>query len=542
MDVVAAIADAALRATEGTETSQPGPAASSGGFEGAERYDRALASWAPPLRSPDADVLAGKNLMDARSLDTVRNDAYGQSGTRIHQDLVVGHTYRLNCKPNLAVLGLDETWSDEFAEEVEALWDVSANGADAFLDVAGRNTLTEQVRLGVGIFLHAGENVMSAEWLRDSDRPFRTAVKMISPDRLCDPENLPFDRSRVRGGVRMNAQGRPISYYIRNASRGEPHQWRQQVTWSQIRARNRFGRPNMLHIVEQKRAGQTRGVSQLVAALKEWKATRKFRDITLQNAVLNASYAASVESELPSADVFSALGGGNLADQVADYAGTFLNAIAQYSDNAANMKIDGVQIPHLLPGTKLTMHPMGKPGGVGSDFEASLLRYIAADLDVSYEELSRDYTKTNYSSAKAALNQTRRAMASRKKSVADRIAQFHFRLWFEEVLNAGMITTMNGANMPNFYEGMNLAAYTTTEWIGAGWGQIDELKETQAAGLRVRNGFSTFEQECGRMGFDWRAIMRQKAREQKFMDSIGVVLPHSDADNAVSGEARETEE
>ncbi len=56
----------------------------------------------------------------------------------------------------------------------------------------------------------------------------------------------------------------------------------------------------MLHIFEQQRPDQTRGVAAMVSALKEMRITKQFRDVTLQNAVVNATYAASIESDLPS--------------------------------------------------------------------------------------------------------------------------------------------------------------------------------------------------------------------------------------------------
>ena len=52
------------------------------------------------------------------------------------------------------------------------------------------------------------------------------------------------------------------------------------------------------------------------------------------------------------------------------------------------MHIDGARIPHLMPGSKLHLMPMGTPGGVGSEFEASLLRYIAAKGSVCVDGVS----------------------------------------------------------------------------------------------------------------------------------------------------------
>ena len=179
---------------------------------------------------------------------------------------------------------------------------------------------------------------------------------------------------------------------------------------------------------------------------------------------------------------------------------------------------------------------------MGQDFEASLLRYIAANLDVSYEQLSKDYSETNYSSARAAMLETWKAMQARKRAVADKFANMVYKLWLEEALGKGMISSMPN-NAPNFYEGLNGDAYANATWLGSAFGQIDELKETQAATLRVKNHLSNLEYEYGRQGKDWRKSLRQIARERKFMESLDIPLPEAAEDNtanAITGAVRES--
>ena len=65
--------------------------------------------------------------------------------------------------------------------------------------------------------------------------------------------------------------------------------------------------------------------------------------------------------------------------------------------------IDGAKMPHLFPGSSMKLTPMGTPGGVGSDFQAALLRHTAAALGVSPADLSRDFARVNYSGLKGEL-------------------------------------------------------------------------------------------------------------------------------------------
>jgi capsid protein len=61
-------------------------------------------------------------------------------------------------------------------------------------------------------------------------------------------------------------------------------------------------------------------------------------------------------------------------------------------------------------------------------------------------------------------------------------------------------------------------AFTRATWIGSGAGQIDELKETQAAILRVQSGLSTYENEIAKLGGDYREVFAQAVREQKYIE------------------------
>ena len=489
-----------------------------GAYEAADRTSRELALWAPPLQSADREILPDKMVMDARVRDTLRNDSYVQNGSTIQKDNIVGEMFLLNAKPNWKVLGLDEVWAEEFQEEVEAKFTLYAESIRNFPDAARKNTLTGMVRLAVGIHAAAGEVLASVEWMRSGYRPYSTALQMIDLDRLSNP-NGEMDTQTLRGGVALDRFGAPLGYWVREThptdwAYSDNFKWRFiPATRGQVTGNPGWDRPQMIHIIDQWRPAQSRGVSAMVSALKEMRMTKKFRDVVLQSAVLNATYAASIESDLPTEVVLQQAGGGD-PNALTSYSQAYLGQVAQYIGGSRNIQFDGVKVPVFYPGTKMKLQNAGTPGGVGSEFEASMLRYIAANLGVSYEQLSKDYSKANYSNLRAAIADTDRRMRVQKRQVADRFAGTFYRLWLEEAMNAGEITSMP-RKAPNWYDGLNQEAYSSCEWIGASMGQIDELKETQAAVLRVNNGLSTREAELARLGKDWRVVFAQLAREKK---------------------------
>jgi capsid protein len=66
--------------------------------------------------------------------------------------------------------------------------------------------------------------------------------------------------------------------------------WRDWLVYS-----TPLGRPQVLHAFDKLRAGQSRGVSRFVAALKTFRAF-KFTDATLEAATLNALFLGFVKS------------------------------------------------------------------------------------------------------------------------------------------------------------------------------------------------------------------------------------------------------
>lgn len=494
-----------------------------GGLEGATSTSRETMLWNPSFLSPDQTINPVKETADARTQDMVQNDGYAAGAATLHKDNIVGSSFRLNAKPNYRLLGADESWAEEFQLVTEGRFNTIAESQECWLDASRRNTFAGQIRMAVGGFVMTGEVLATAEWIKDPRRPFSTAVQQISPSRLNNPEGVMDDRNLRRGTV-QDMYGRFTDFWIQSAY---PTEWydNKSFQWKKIPAEKPWGRKQVFHTMEQLLPAQSRGIAEMVAALKQMKMTKKFQDVVLQNAVVNATYAAAIESELPTGAAFEMLGANNpngIVGGMQDYLKGYMGSLSEYLNGAKNIAIDGAKIPHLFPGTKLNMMPIGTPGGIGTGFEESLLRHIAACLGLSYEEFSRDYTKTNYSSARASMNNTWKSMQSKKRSIADRYANFIYALWLEEEIALGNIPLPKGKDRSWFYEPMVKDALTQCTWIGASRGQIDEMKETQAAVLRITSGLSTREKECARLGDDWRDIFDQLAREQKVADGLSL--------------------
>lgn len=501
-----------------------------GGLEGAERTSKETLLWVADRRSPDQIIHSVKDEADARGADVVRNDGYAQGIVDINRDNIVGTQFRLNAQPNWTVLSMmygksfDEVWAEEYQTAVEEKFNLIADSNKCWLDASRKHTFTGQIRLAVAGFVFTGEVLATGEWIKERGRPFNTAIQMVSPSRLSNPMGQ-IDTDRLRRGVVKDSRGKATGYWFRRGMPTEFYPLGDSFKWDLIPAEKPWGRKMVIHITDAVHSTQTRGVSELVAVLKDIKMTKKFSDVTLQNAVINATYAATIESELPKDVIAAAMGQGQATDPQTGFLaliGAYQNALASYIKDANGIAVDGAKMPHLFPGTKLNAKTLGTPGGVGTDFEVSLLRHIAAGLGISYEEFAKDFSKVNYSAARASMLTTWKHMMARKKFVADRFADEIFALWIEEDLNAGNMPLPVGFNSGIFYEPWGRECLTACDWIGAGRGQIDELKETQAAILRVKGGLSTREFEIAKQGGDFRKVFRQLSREAKLEKELGL--------------------
>jgi len=351
-----------------------------------------LATWQTHSQSADAAILPDFDNGNARAADLVRNDGYAKSGVQLHVDHVVGHQFKLVYKPNYRLLGLSREEMAEFIKDVEAKFTNFAEDSRCYIDSERKRTFTMMIREAVGTHCKTGEITAKAEWFKKRGSNYKTAIRLIDYARISNPDGE-MNTGTLRAGVKMDKRGAAVGYHVRKQ---HPNNglFEDEYSWVYVPRELKWGRQQFIHLFEPTGEGQTRGANNFLAALSKLKMLSKFQSTTLQNAIVNAMYAAVIESELDSEEVFKALGGDNASTML----NNFMNTKASWHENS-NIKLDGVKLPHLLPNEKLSLQGVNAPNSSLGEFEAGILRQISKSLGVSYEQLSGDFSKTNYSSA-----------------------------------------------------------------------------------------------------------------------------------------------
>jgi len=483
----------------------------SGANRGA-RFDRELMSWAPALRSADADLLPDMKTLVARAQDLSGNYAIASGSTQMQLDYVIGSGLKLSSKPDWRVLGLDQEWAAEWSREVESKFRAWAEDPDCYSDASRRLPFSARVGLAYRTYMIQGEILATAEWLTERGSPYSTAIQIIDPSRLSNPNGL-FNSDRLRAGIEMDSMGASTAYHIRSALQSDNRFGSDTYTWKRVPRETKWGRPQVIHIFDRERPGQTRGKSKMAPVLSWAKRIESFQDVSLEAAFINAMYAAVIETDFNYAAASDLMG----ADEAGTAAEKLISSKAEFH-GGAGVKMDGVKIPHLYPGEKLSFTSSNHPGPNFADFEKSALRHFAAGSNLSYEMVSRDYSETNYSGARAGMMHAWKFLMGRRDLIGAKYATFEFSLWLEEAIDKGDVKLPPGA--PDFYEAKS--AYTKSRWLGPGEGNIDPLKESKADDLEMDMGTLTLEDACAKRGLDWEENLEQLAREKKRMEDLGI--------------------
>jgi lambda family phage portal protein len=377
------------------------------------------------------------------------------------------------------------------------------------------------IREGVGTHTRFGEITAAAEWISRSDCPVKTAIKLISPKRLSNP-NKRNNSDKCSGGIEHDRHGAPVAYWLRDssiASLGYGTGLGQQ--WKRINKASKFGRLKFMHIFEPTEHGQSRGSNPFLAVMEQMHMLPKLQSTKLQNAIVNAMYAAVIESDLDTGAAMELIG----SDKGVNPMQTFLQTQLAYHQGA-NVKMNGVKIPHLVPGEKLSLQTSGNVDNGFTELEGSILRWMSAGLNVPYEAFAKDYRNSSYSTARASMLEGWRYYMGRRKIIASKFASMIFGLVFEELLHSKQITLPKSATR-GFYEAKG--AWLNASWIGAGRMAIDGLKEVKESLMRIEGGLSTYEKELALLGEDYQETFAQQVREMQERKEAGLPMASWDS-------------
>lgn len=490
-------------------------------YAGAGSQSANIAMWQPQLKSADADMLRDAGKIRARARDLCRNHPYAQQAVRASRLGVIGKRVRYSCRPDYRFLGIDFEKATRWGQEFERVWETYAHGPGAFVDAGRRMNFTQLMALQHDCLFRDGESLAGLEW--DDRRKWRTCLKVVDVDRLSNPDGKP-ESVALKAGVALDALEAPVGYWIRNAHPGDStvlgaRPW----SWSYSPRETPWGRPVMTHTYEIERPGQTRGISALASVLTAMKQGAEYTDVALQQAILQASYAAVLVSQMNYKDALEVIAGMDPSEAatVMDLAEENLAAALEHHEKL-QLRFQGSQIPVLWPGEDLKIISPGNGAAQIGEFQAHATKSYAAGAGVDPIQVSQDYSQVNYSSAKMAAATSFRHYEVRREILFYQSGLPVVGAFLEEIVHAGF-PLPEGIKPAEFYDA--LPALIAGKFLTQGAPMLDPVKERQGQQLSLAMGVETLQDIVAEDGGDYIEKLEQQAREMQERMSLGLPMP-----------------
>ena len=263
------------------------------------------------------------------------------------------------------------------------------------------------------------------------------------------------------------------------------------------------GRKNVLHIMcDVERPAQRRGVPLLAPVIEALKQLSRYTEAELMAAVISGMFTVFVKSNSPSTPLAPMFPAGMEVDK--------RDPNAYEMGNGAIVSLDdGEEIQTANP---------GRPNTAFDGFVTAICRQIGSAIEVPYELLIKHFT-ASYSAARASLLEAWKMFRMRREWLSSGFCQPIYEEWLTEAVLKGRVKA------PGFFDDPAIrAAWCKADWYGDAQGQLDPLKEANAAKVRVDEGFSTREREAAELtGMKFDEIHAARSREEAMRRESGLV-------------------
>lgn len=424
----------------------------------------------------------------------------------------VGGGLQLNYKPNFSGTQMSDVEQKQYITDVKNWWRRWANNAKE-CDQRGKFTVDQQIDIALRWNMAFGEVTGMIEYMprieqRRHNIETGTKLLLVPPTQLVQETN---GHNGLFQGVWHDGNGRPFAYRFRDNTPG-------YKTVKDYPAHTRSGMPYVLHHFDPMDADAVRGISAMAAGFRTHLQRNTLKDATLQTAVLQNVFAATLTSEQPTEDALAGIealkefgegkAGEGLQNEFIDYMSASLDASAR---NSVKFGSDP-QINHLAPGEKLEIHSTQTPGSQYLPFDLNLARDMARALGVTLGSFTMNHENATYSSVRMESAIVSPLAGRKLKRIAAPICQAVFEAGLDEQIRLGRITFKPGYR----FFAAHRRALCNAKWQGPAKPSADDYKSARASSERLENGTSSLEIECAELGHDPEQVRAERLADHEW--------------------------
>lgn len=439
----------------------------------AGRNDRLGENWTPVIGQTAEEVdKPHRTILMARGRDLERNsDIVGSSLLGVIRNTVGDR----GILPQARILKTNGTDNEKLNDQIEELWTEWVRPVNC--DASGQSSFTEIQAITLRRRIVDGEIFVRKIITKDPKNPLK--LQLLESDQL----DLSKYGDNIYDGIEVDEFLKPIRYWF----------YKNQMKLGSRQESIGIPASEIIHLFTKKRPSQIHGISELAIVMQRIKDTKEYIDAELVAARIAACFAIFIRKINP---------------------GSVMGRMGTGDGNKPLQSIEPGMIQYLNVGEDVVDARPNHPQTTAGDFISLQQRLAGAGLGQSYELLSRDLSKVSYSSVRQGHLEDRKNFEGIQQFIVEHLCIPIWEAFVEASILAGSF------KVPDFYS--NKSRYTKARWITPGWQWVDPLKEVRAAEVAISMGVSTLEEVCGQRGSDWQEVLKQRAREIEFADSIGL--------------------
>ena len=507
------------------------------------RLKTAFPTYNPYLKTQNAQQKYTKLQTMAIARETVTNEPSMVSALRTIRNSVIGSGWNLSLNPMYEAPGLTFDEANNWANQVEDLFNTMANSPDCHFDAARQMTFNQLLATGVNSLLVNGDLYGVMQWQKSTNGLY-TCVNILDPARVQTPYSRENDAT-IKNGIEVGIYGEPMLYYVINCD------FKKDFTtglladlteFTTVKARTAFGRPIMLHAFDCLAPEQSTGSTVFHSGVYYLKLISEYLSNENQRMALQSSVAMVLESNEDYDKIMgnvmgkdtkplpSATGDGDPVDyynHVNDFCELKSDHISHLFSKFASDR--GSKMIHLLPNEQLKMLQKGDNINTLDGFTKVTNKLVSASVGSDYHATYQDYSDVSYSASRFSLAQAQLYFDWVKNVIERKFAMPFVYCFVEEAIDKGIIQLPRGVD--NF--AMAKDFLLTGRFISAGKPVIDPLKEAKAETESINNGTMSKEDICSRRGVRYADVAKTRAREVELEKKLGIYVENKQSTNAV---------
>jgi lambda family phage portal protein len=507
------------------------------------RLKTAFPTYNPYLKTQNAQQKYTKLQTMAIARETVTNEPSMVSALRTIRNSVIGSGWNLSLNPMYEALGLTFDEANNWANQVEDLFNTMANSPDCHFDASRQMTFNQLLATGVNSLLVNGDLYGVMQWQKSTNGLY-TCVNLLDPARVQTPHSRINDAT-MKNGIEVGIYGEPNLYHVVNCD------FKKDFTsgllydlteFTTVKARTPFGRPVMLHAFDVLAPEQSTGTTVFHSGVYYLKLISEYLSNENQRMALQSSVAMVLESnedyDKIMGDVMgkdtkplpSATGDASPEDyynHVNDYCELKSDHIQHLFSKFASDR--GSKMIHLLPNEQLKMLQKGDNINTLDGFTKVTNKLVSASVGSDYHATYQDYSDVSYSASRFSLAQAQLYFDWVKNVIERKFAMPFVYCFVEEAIDKGIIKLPRGVD--NF--AMAKDFLLTGRFISAGKPVIDPLKEAKAETESINNGTMSKEDICSRRGVRYADVAKTRAREVELEKKLGIYVENQKSTNEV---------